>query len=126
MKMFLILLAQFVVAFLLVYAFYYFTSLRKLKKKKKVGLKDLTIEARLFNNMYKVNTKKLSYYKLTRNISIISAFDIALILLATEVTDSVLLKVVIAFVLIIVVIYLSNKIYGFYLTKRGLIEDVQS
>ncbi len=119
-----ILILKFVGAFALIYLFYYFTTLKQLKKKKKPTKTDLNIEGRLFVNIYQVDFNKISFYKLSRDLSIINAINVGVILLITEITDVFFVKILLAFVLIFLVMFCSYKLYGIYLKKKGMIKNV--
>lgn len=112
---------EFIVVFLLVYL-YYILILKK--KMKKTDNKILPIEINLFVNMINPNMNKITYKKLIGNLAIINALDIAIVVLTTEITDKLILKVVIALSLSILLILGSYKLLGLYYKKKGMIKDV--
>ena len=110
-------IAEFVVAVVIVLLYYKFIETRKIKKYTKNNLpKDL----KLFIYTQKVNVKKISYKKLMTVVAIINAIDIGIILLITNITDNIFLKMIIAILMAFVMLFISYNLAGFILKKKGL------
>ncbi len=85
-------IAEFVVAVVIVLLYYKFIETRKIKKYTK---NNLPTDLKLFIYTQKVNVKKISYKKLMTVVAIINAIDIGIILVITNITEEILLKLVI-------------------------------
>ncbi len=114
----LFLFLEFLCSFTLIFVFYRYVVI----KKEKFDKKKLPVELNLFIKLYSPNVRKISYEKLMSHLSIIIAFDISIILLITEVTDKLILKLVLGFVLILFFLKISFDLYAKYLNKRGMIK----
>ena len=113
----LFLLVQFVIAVILVLLYYKFIETRKIKKYTK---DNIPVDLKLFIQMEKVNVRKISYKKLMKLVAVINAIDIGIILLITNVTDHLLLKLVVAIPAVFIVLFASYNLAGFILKKKGL------
>lgn len=114
---------EFVVAFTLVYLLYRLFIIKKNKNKTKMKP---PVELSLFIKMNNINLRKINKDKVMNNLALINAALVALILLLTEVTDSIALKIAIAFVSVFVLMLASYKLYGLYYKKKGMTKNVQS
>ena len=144
MNKLLYLLIEFVLAFLIVYLLYRLFVIKKSKKtnnkkeinkdnkkSKKILKKDIEkktpAELELFINLNKLDEKEINKDKLMNRLALLNAFDIAFVLLLTEVTDSIFLKAIIALFTIFIVLIISYKLYGSKFKKKEVTkEDVQS
>ena len=115
--MLLFILIEFLIAMFLVLAYYKFIETKKIKKYTK---KTIPVDLKLFIETQKVDVKKISYKKLMKLVSWINAIDIALIVVITNIVDTLILKFVISIPIIIIVLITSYKIAGFILKKKGL------
>jgi len=115
--MLLFILIEFLIAMLLVLAYYKFIETKKIKKYTK---KTIPVDLKLFIETQKVDVKKISYKKLMKLVSWINAIDIALIVVITNIVDTLILKFIISIPIIIIVLITSYKIAGFILKKKGL------
>ena len=73
--------------------------------------------------MANVDEKKISYDKLMRAIIWINAVTIGLALLSTNITDKIILKLLIAIPTVLILMYLSYKLLKFILKKKGMIKS---
>lgn len=112
---------EFICAFVIVYLLY---KIFIIKKKKKEKDKKLTVEFNLFVKMNNIDTKKINYEKTMNYLAIINAFDIAVILLLTEITDNIIFKLLVGFVAIFALMLLSYKLFGLIYIKKGMTKDV--
>lgn len=91
-------------------------------KDEKFKKNKLPVELNLFIKLYRPNLKKISHKKLMTNLSLIISFDVALILVITEISDKLVLKLCIGLFLVIILMRTSYDLYAKYLDKRGMIE----
>ena len=110
-------LIEFLVATLLVLAYYKFVEIKSIKKYTK---DTIPVDLKLFIQTQKVNVKKISYKKLMKIVARINAIDIGLIVVFTTVVDSLILKLLISIPVILIVLLTSYKIAGIVLKKKGL------
>ena len=118
----------FVIIFLLVFVIYNFAvinkekkRLEKLKKKnQRVDEAAYPAEVMYLVKRYQLDLKKVNYFSLLREISLVCSFDLSLIAyLATQVNGTIW-QILIAALLCIPVIYISFMLYGKRLQKKGL------
>ncbi len=117
MQEFILFVMTFTSLFLIYQIFIVRVAKRRNSSKKPMEVKYL--EAR-----YKIDLKVIDYKKLLLVISIVSSFDIALLVSLVSMIHSYILEIVIALFLIIPLILISYHIIGIYYVKKGLIKDV--
>lgn len=103
----------FVVTFVIVYTIYEFANKKKKRKKNKEP-----IEIVLLRNYFKVDISKLNYKKLINSISIISAFDVSLIVAICCISNIGLVRIIVAIIAVIPVIFLSYYLFAKYCKKK--------
>ena len=113
-------LIEFVVAVVLVLLYYKFIETRGIKKYTK---NNIPIDLKLFINLEKVDIKKVNYKTLMRIVAIINAIDVGIVLLMTNLVNSLLLKLVIAVPAIFIVLFMSYNFAGFILKKKGMTKN---
>lgn len=113
-------LAQFLIAVIVVLLYYKFIETRGIKKYTK---KNLPVDLKLFINLEKVDAKKIDYKTLMRIVAIINAIDIGIVLLLTNFSNNLFLKLLIAIPTIFMVLFISYKIAGYILKKKGLTKN---
>ena len=111
MKNFLLAVITFLLGFIIVYGFYYFTTLKKLKKKRSITKKDINVEAKLFIGLNNIDMSTINCYKLNKTLCLFNAIIIALSLVVSTITDVLILKFLIALVFIFVMLYFTYKLY---------------
>ena len=118
----------FVIVFLLVFVIYNFAVINKEKKRlEKMKKKNQRVdevaypaEVMYLVKRYQLDLKKVNYFSLLREISLVCSFDLSLIAyLATQVNGTIW-QILIAAILCIPVIYISFMLYGKRLQKKGL------
>ena len=118
----------FVIIFLLVFVIYNFAVINKEKKRlEKMKKKNQRVdevaypaEVMYLVKRYQLDLKKVNYFSLLREISLVCSFDLSLIAyLATQVNGTIW-QILIAAILCIPVIYISFMLYGKRLQKKGL------
>ena len=110
-------LVFFCIIFMVVYFVYYFIFDDLLKKEKYTKISELVILTKKFN----LDKKKMNYRKLLNMIAIINAFIISFtITVINLLPDSwfVGLKLLLAFVIILILIFSMYMGYGKYLSKK--------
>lgn len=119
-------LIEFFILFIISFLYYKLIAFKKFKKLDKNKKKEVP-ELRLFVTLFKVDTSKYNYKKLSNQLSIIISFNLALtVVLATEIFNSLLLKIVLGFVVLLVSMYFGYSLLGLYYKKKGMCKDVQS
>lgn len=111
---------EFIVAFVLVLLYYKFVETRKIKRYTK---NNIPVDLKLFIFTQKIDVKKIKYKTLMRIVAITNAIDVGLVLLITNITDSFVLKLVIAIPSILGVIFMSYWSVGYVLKRKGLTID---
>lgn len=118
----------FVIIFLLVFVIYNFAVINKEKKRlEKMKKKNQRVDEAVYPaevmylvKRYQLDLKKVNYFSLLREISLVCSFDLSLIAyLATQVNGTIW-QILIAAILCIPVIYISFMLYGKRLQKKGL------
>lgn len=118
----------FVIIFLLVFVIYNFAVINKEKKRlEKMKKKNQRVDEAAYPaevmylvKRYQLDLKKVNYFSLLREISLVCSFDLSLIAyLATQVNGTIW-QILIAAILCIPVIYISFMLYGKRLQKKGL------
>ena len=118
----------FVIIFLLVFVIYNFAVINKEKKRlEKMKKKNQRVDEAAYPaevmylvTRYQLDLKKVNYFSLLREISLVCSFDLSLIAyLATQVNGTIW-QILIAAILCIPVIYISFMLYGKRLQKKGL------
>ena len=118
----------FVIIFLLVFVIYNFAVINKEKKRlEKIKKKNQRVDEAAYPaevmylvKRYQLDLKKVNYFSLLREISLVCSFDLSLIAyLATQVNGTIW-QILIAAILCIPVIYISFMLYGKRLQKKGL------
>ncbi len=93
------------------------------KKKKNIEKKELA-EIRYLVTKYKLDLNKVNYNKLLLMVSLVSSFDITLIVTIITLFDSYLVSFLLAAVLVLPIVMISYwLVYKFY-EKKGMIKNV--
>lgn len=117
MSMILFSLIQFLIAVVLVLLYYKFIELRKIKKYTK---NNIPVDLKLFIQTQRVDIKKISYKKLMKIVAVTNAIDIGLVLVITNIVNSMILKFIVAIPAILIVLFLSYRLVGKVLEKKGM------
>lgn len=97
---------------------------KKNGKKKKIKEKKELAEIRLLVTKYKLDLDKVNYNKLLLVVSLVSSFDITLIITIITLFDSYLVSFLLAAVLVLPIVMISYwLVYKFY-EKKGMIKNV--
>lgn len=97
---------------------------KKNDKKKKIKEKKELAEIRFLVTKYKLDLDKVNYNKLLLVVSLVSSFDITLIVTIITLFDSYLVSFLLACVLVLPIVMISYwLVYKFY-EKKGMIKNV--
>lgn len=111
----------FLMTFLLVFLIYQIFIVKKAKRK---NSKKRPMEVEYLISKYHIDMKKVNYKKLLLTISLISSFDISIIVTLVLFFENYFLKLLIALLLVVPVIMISYHFVGKYYKKKGMIKDV--
>ena len=110
---------QFVLAVTLIVLYYKFFELKKYKK---ITQKSMPVDLKVFTRMANVDLKKVNLEKLMKVIIWFNAIDIGLALLVTNITDKILLKILVAIPTVLILLFLTYSLLKFILKKKGMIK----
>ena len=108
-------LISFVIAFLIVYLFYFFTVILQKKKYDKFKKSN---QVMYFVNRYKLNVNKINIKKFIHIISLTNSLIIAIAFTATFLVENILLQLLIGLLVLIPLILISCSLIGIYLKKE--------
>lgn len=117
MKMF----GFFILTFFFIFLIYQLFILKKYKKGKTE--KQLS-EVNYLIYRYHIDMSKINYKKLLNVISIVSSFDMAILVTITFLFDSMLIELLVALILTVPIVMVSYGLVGRYYKKKGLIKNV--
>ena len=109
-------LVLFIMTFLLVFIIYELFLVRKAKKDKR---RKKPIEVNYLIGKYNLDINKLNYRRLLNIISVVSAFDISLVVTIVSLLNNFLFQLLVGFVLIMLLIIVSYDIVGRIYKKKG-------
>ncbi len=121
MRSIILYLLEFIVSFFLIFLYY---RIFIVKKDEKVIKKKLPPELSLFIKLNKIDIKKISYKSILKKLSIVNGLVIAFTLLIVEITDKLMLKLLLAIPVCTVLMYVFYKLLGLYYKKKGMIRNV--
>ncbi len=105
----------FVVLFIIFYFIYYFIFDDMLKKEKYTKITELVFLTKVYN----LDKKKMNYRTCLNGVAIMNAFIIAFtITLVDALPINIVFSLIIAFVVLMIMIYFGYKQYGKYLNKK--------
>ena len=105
----------FMFLFIVFYFIYYFIFNDMLKKEKYAKISELGFLVRRFN----LDKKKMDYKKCLNGVAIINAFIIAITIVIVDILPiSITFTLLVAFVILMVLIYTCYTLYGKYLYKK--------
>lgn len=113
-------LILFLISFIVVFLLYQLFIVRRAKSKK--NPKE-PFEVTYLTTKYKLDLEKVNYKKLLRVISIVSSFDIALVVSIIVLLKSFILEIIVGFISILVIILVSYHLVYLFYKKKGMIED---
>lgn len=114
-------LILFLMTFVFVFIIY---ELFVVRKEKKQDTNKKPVEIRYLEARYKLDMKKLNYKGLLNIVSLVSAFDIALIVTIIMIANSFVLELIFGCVLTLPIILVSYHIVGTIYQKKGMKKNV--
>lgn len=111
----------FMMTFFFLFLIYQIFIVRKAKRRNSVKR---PMEVRYLESCYKIDLKQVNYKRLLLVISLVSSFDIALIVSLVMMIHHYILEILVAFIVVIPLALLSYHFVGIYYVKKGLIKDV--
>lgn len=123
MPKYILLIIEFLIAFILVYSYHRIVIIKKYKKYKNDKLKNkdkykIPSELILFGHMIGKDLREGDATSILNTLAIVNSIDIGLILILTEVTKSLILKLVIALISCLIIVIFSYKLLGKYYMKK--------
>ena len=109
-------LILFILTFLLIFIIYELFLVRKAKKDKR---RKKPIEVNYLIGKYNLDINKLNYRRLLNIISVVSAFDISLVVTIVSLFNNFIFQLLVGFVLIMLLIIVSYDIVGRIYKKKG-------
>ncbi len=117
----------FVICYVLVFFLYglfvIWPRLRYLKKKGKRKKKE-PVEVRYLVTRYKLELEKVNYKQLLFIVSLVSSLDISIAVAVSLLVEAYFLQLIIAFFLLLPLIFISYHFIAKYYQKKGLIKNV--
>lgn len=111
---------QFLLAVVLIICYYKFFELKRYKK---ITDKNMPVDLKVFVTLANVDVKKVDLDKLMNRIIWFNAIDIGLSLLITNITDKIVLKILIAIPVVLILLFISYKILKHSMKKEGMIKS---
>lgn len=108
----------FVFSFIVVFILYQLFIVRRAKKKGKNP-----IEVTYLISKYKLDIDKVNYKKLLRVISLVSSFDIALVVAIMVLCRNFILEIIVGFVTMLITIFISYHLVYLVYKRGGMIKD---
>lgn len=106
----------FLLTFLIIFLIYELFVVRKCKKDRK---RKKPIEVQYLMNRSHLNLRKVNYKRLLNIVSLVSAFDISLVVTVISLFDNFFLQIGIGLMATIVMIVLSYSLMGMIYKKKG-------
>ncbi len=111
----------FMMTFLLLFLIYQLFIVRKAKRRNSAKK---PMEVRYLESCYHLDLKLIDYKKLLLVISIVSSFDIALLVSIVMMIRHYILEILVAIIIVIPLVLFSYHFVGMYYVRKGLIKDV--
>ena len=113
-------LILFLLSFIFIFILYQLFVIPWAKRKKK---KKHPIEVFYLVHRYHLDLDKIKYNQLLQNVSLVSSFDIAVIVSIVLNLSNLFLEIVVGFILTFVVILLSYHIVYLFYKRKGMIKN---
>ncbi len=120
-KTIILFILTFIVVFIVYQVLYvnqYRAVIKNRKDKKALNNKRKPVEIRLLQNYYKVDVSKLKYSSLLNKVALVSSLDISLIVTIACIFDRGYLQIIVAFLVIAPVLYLSYLLLAICLKHK--------
>lgn len=106
--------------FIAVYLISYFMLVRKADK---YNRKRVPIEVEYLIKKYNIDVSKLKYKKFLNQISLVGSVDMTLTVLCIFYINNIIIQMLVGFVILLPIIYISFMLYGKYLIKKGYVKN---
>ena len=113
-------LILFVISFIIVFLLYRLVIVKRAKSKKRAKE---PFEVTYLVNKYKLDLKKVNYKRLLMVISLVSSFDIALVVTIILLLKSFILEIIVGFISILIIISFSYHLVYLVYKKKGMINN---
>ncbi len=113
-------IVYFILTFLIVYTISYFLMVRKAKE---YNPNKIPIEVAYLLRKNKLDMKKISYHSFVRTISLVGALIMAITVVAIFPIQNILLQLLVGFLIMIPLIFISYQIIANYYKKKGSKDD---
>ena len=108
-------LINFIIAFLIVYLFYFFTVILQKKKYDKFKKSN---QVMYFVNRYKLNVNKINMKKFTNIFGIANSLIISIAFMATFLVDNLIIQLLVGLIVLLPLIFIIYSLIGIYLKKE--------
>lgn len=109
---------EFILTFIVVYLIYYFVIIRK---NREYDPNHVPVEVNLIIMCHKINMKKINYSKLLWLISLVSSFDIALVVtMVFHFIDNAYLGILFSLLIVVPISLIGYNAIGRYFEKNSL------
>lgn len=113
-------LVLFAISFIVVFLLYEIFVVRRAKSKKKPKE---PFEVTYLVGKYRLDLEKVNYKKLLRVISLVSSFDIALVVSIIVLLKNYVLEIIVGFIATLVIILISYHLVYLVYKRGGMIKD---
>ncbi len=113
----------FFITFLFVLVIYELFVVRRAKKSKKRKKVKEPLEVSYLVSKYHLDLEKVNYNRLLQVIAFTSSFDIALVVSVILWLENFILEIVVGFIFILIVIFVSYHIVYLFYKKKGMIKN---
>lgn len=108
-------LFNFIVIFILIYAFYYVFSVRKARK----NGKKVPVEVQYLLIRYQIDLKKIRYKKFVNSVGLVASFDMALVGAIVLFVKGIIFQLLFGIILFIPIILISFHLLGKYYQEKS-------
>ena len=112
----------FILTFALIFILYQMVFVLPAKKNQGKSKKEL-LEIRYLKNRYDLNMKKISYPQLLQICAITSSLDMAITVTVMSFIDAMLWEIIVGFVVICILIFISYYFVYLFYKKKGMINN---
>lgn len=121
MTEFILFIMSFVLVFI-IYQIFIIIPAKKRNNSKKKNNKEL-LEIRYLETKYKLDMKKIKYEQLLQICAFVSSFDISLAVTLVCLVNGLLMELLVGFISIIVLIFISYHLVYLFYKKKGMIKN---
>ncbi len=93
-------------------------------RKKKIDEAKLPMEIQYVVMKYKLDLTKITYWKLLQLMGVVTSLDLAIVVTVIDMITGIGLQLLVGFVLLLPILFISYHIIGLYYKKKGMTIDV--